>query len=96
MAQDGFKMVSDGAKMAQDGVKMAHDGFKMTQDCSKCRKMVQAWPQDGRPSTDGYGCVSFCRPPPADRCFEMRIALPPAARPQMHRDTPRCATRVSC
>ena len=37
----------------------------------------------------------MCRPPPARRCIEMRIALPPAARPQMHKDVPRCAARVS-
>ena len=37
----------------------------------------------------------MCSPPPARRCIEMRMALPPAARPQMEKDVPRCAARVS-
>ena len=72
---------------------MASRWLKMVQNAARWPKMAPTWPQDGRPSTDGYGCVPFCRPPPADRCFEMWVALPPAARPQMHRDVGRCAAR---
>ena len=36
---------------------------------------------------------SFCCPPPARRCIEMCVVLPPAARPQMHRDVCRVAAR---
>ena len=70
---------------------MASRWLKMVQNAARWPKMAPTWPQDGRPSTDGYGCVSFCRPPPADRCFESFAARRPPA--DAYRDVGRYAAR---
>ena len=88
--QDGsrwLKMVQDGQRWPPHGLKMA---ARLQMDMDVCRFAAR------RPPTDASRCGSLCRPPPARRCIEMWVAVPPAARPQMHRDTPRCVTRVSC
>ena len=75
--------------MDQDIAKVARDGFKIAQDGSKCRKMAQDGPDMASRWPSAHRWIWMCAVlPPADRCFEMWIALPPAARRciEMRRD----------
>ena len=71
--QDGsrwLKMVQDGQRWPPHGLKMA---ARLQMDMDVCRFAAR------RPPTDASRCGSLCRPPPARRCIEMWVAVPPAA-----------------